>query len=390
MRRILFVHADSGVPGRKLLFYVTEDWYFVSHRMPLALAAQAAGYDVSVVTRVRDHKAAIRQAGLRLIPFENSRTGVNPLAELLTVLRLIRLYRHERPAIVHHVAMKPVLYCSIAASFAGRPRIINALAGMGWIFTAREGGARWLKLIVRWALRRVLPTGVVLVQNPDDAQLMADLGVAASQIVVIPGSGVDLTKFRPLPEPVSIPTVVLPARLLWDKGVGEFVAAARSLRRQGIQARFILAGLPDAANPAAVPPVLIRKWVDEGVIEHLGWVEDMPRLLAESHIVCLPSYREGAPKALIEAAAAGRPIVTTDVPGCRHVVTHGDNGLLVPARNADLLGEAIATLIGDPELRRRMGARGRSRAERDFGLDRVIEEVLALYAAGGQPSLRYI
>ena len=364
---------------RKLLFFVTEDHYFVSHRLPLAVAAQQAGYDVCVVTRVRVKGDAIRGAGIRLIPLENARSSLNPLRDLRTLWNLIAVYRQEQPDIVHHVAMKPVLYGTIAAWVAGVPRVVNAFAGMGWLFTSRRGSARWLRLAVRAALRQVVRSGIALVQNPDDARFLAGLGASADRIRRIAGSGVDLTKFRPTSPPGGDPVVVVPARLLWDKGVGEFVAAARLLRARGVSARFVLAGAPDPLNPASITEREVTAWVHEGIVEHVGWIEDMPRLLASSHIVCLPSYREGMPKALIEAAAAARPIVTTDVPGCRDVVAHGDNGYLVPSGNARALADALQRLLDDPSLRASMGARGRERAEREFGIDRVIDQTLAIY-----------
>lgn len=364
----------------KLLFFVTEDWYFVSHRLQLAIAAQRAGYRVSVVTRVREHGDAILMAGLKLIPFEISRSGFNPVTELWALIRLILLYRRERPDIVHHVAMKPVLYGTIAARVFGTPRVINALAGMGWLFTSSTWLAQALKSLVRLGLRRLLRYGIALVQNPDDVQLLVHLGVSESCIRRIAGSGVDLHCFVVRPEPDGIPVVVLSARLLWEKGVGEFVAASQLLRRRDIVARFVLAGIPDATNPSCVSFADINSWVQAGIVEHMGWVTDMPRFLAMSHIVCLPSYREGLPKCLVEAAAAGRPIVTTDVPGCREVVHDGDNGLLVPSRDVEALAQALARLIKNPALRRRMGARGRIRAEREFSLETVIQQTLALYA----------
>jgi glycosyltransferase involved in cell wall biosynthesis len=220
-----------------------------------------------------------------------------------------------------------------------------------------------------------------LVQNPDDAALVAQLGAPTSRIRRIAGSGVDLEQFRPTPSPEGRTgiVVVLPARLLWDKGVGEFVAAARILVRRGVTARFLLAGEPDPLNPASIPDDQILQWTREGVVESLGWIADMPALLAACDIVCLPSYREGLPKSLIEAAAAGKPIVTTDVPGCREIVHDGDNGLLAPPRNANALADALGRLIGDPALRERMGARSRARAEQEFGLELVIRQTLALY-----------
>lgn len=363
----------------RLLYFVTEDWYFCSHRLPLATAARDAGYDVTVVTRVREHGEAIRAAGLQLEPFEIARSGTNPWRELLTLLRLVALYRRIRPDIVHHVAMKPVLYGSLAAYLAGVRSVINALAGMGWLFTSAGGGARLLKHGVRLALGRLLARGIALVQNPDDAELLARLGVPRGNIRRIAGAGVDLMYFHPTPEPDGTPVIVLPARLLWDKGVGEFVEAARLLRSRGVAARFVLAGDPDRANPASIPTTQVAEWAKGGTVEHMGWMSDMQSVFERAHIVCLPSYREGLPKALIEAAAAGRPIVTTDVPGCREVVDDGVHGFCVPPRDAHALADALATLIADPVLRARMGQAARMRAEREFGLDAVIAQTLALY-----------
>lgn len=363
----------------RLLIFVSEDWYFVSHRLHIALAARNAGYDVTILTRVREHGAIIRAAGLRLLPFELSRSNIGPIAELRTLARLVRVYRHERPDVVHHVAMKPVLYGAIAARLAGTSHVINALAGMGWLFTSSAGLARMLRPVVREVLARLLRRGLALVQNDDDAALLQRIGVPVSRIRQIPGSGVDLQRFAPTPEPASVVTVVLAARLLWDKGVGVYVAAARILRARGVEARFLLAGEPDPSNPSSVARVQVQDWVAEGIVTCIGWVSDMPRLLADAHIVCLPSYREGAPKSLLEAAAAGRPIVTTDVPGCRQVVEHGENGLLVPPRDAHALADALGRLINDPQMRIRMGAAGRRRAELEFGTDSVARQTLALY-----------
>lgn len=363
----------------KLVYFVTEDWYFCSHRLQLAMAAKAAGYDVTVITRVREHQDVIREAGLTLVPFEMARSGMNPLSEFFVIVRLARLYQMLKPDIVHHVAMKPVLYGSLAAKIVGVPRVVNALAGMGWLFTATRGFALIVKPVVRGLMRVLLRRGVVLVQNPDDAAMFLSLGLPSGNICRIAGSGVDLSVYIPVPERDGVPVVVLPARLLWDKGVGEFVEAARMLRADGVAARFVLAGEPDEANPASISAEQVDAWVREGCVECRGWIEDMPRLFAEAHVVCLPSYREGLPKALIEASAAGKPIVTTDVPGCREVVRHEDNGFLVPVRDAESLAKALSQLILNPALRKTMGARARERAEAEFGLERIIGQTLALY-----------
>jgi glycosyltransferase involved in cell wall biosynthesis len=366
-------------PRRKLLLFITEDHYVVSHRLALAVAAQAHGYDVAIVARERNCGDVIRGAGLRLIPFENARSSLNPFSDLRMVARLIALYRREQPDIAHHVAMKPILYGSMAAKTLRRVRVVNAIAGMGWLFTSQNGHARWLKPIVTRALTRLTASGLTIVQNPDDQAMLVELGLEPGRIRLIPGAGVDLDVFHPGASPDGPPTVVMATRLLWDKGVGEFVAAARLLRARGVDARFVLAGEPDPLNPATVSADDVHSWTREGIIEYAGFVVDMPRLLSRSHVVCLPSYREGLPKSLIEAAAAGRAIVTTDVPGCREAVRDGYNGLLVPPRSPDELAAALERLIVDPVLREQMGRHGRVLAERRFGQDAIIRQTLAVY-----------
>lgn len=361
----------------KLLFFVSEDWYFCSHRLPLAVAASEAGFDVGVVTRVRAHEQRILAAGLRVIPFEMSRRGMHVLEERRVLARLTEIYRRERPDLVHQVAMKPVIYGSLAARRAGVGSVVNALAGMGWLFTSERLTARLIKPFVSLAIRSLLRTTHVIVQNPDDAALMNGLGL--KYVHLIPGSGVDTDLFAPVPEPSGTPLVILPARMLRDKGVDEFVAAAKRLKERRIDARFALVGAPDFENPAAVPAEQLAAWRDTGVIEWWGQRDDMAQVYAHAHIVCLPSYREGLPKVLLEAAASGRPIVTSDAPGCREIVRHEDNGLLVAPRDVAALTEALARLIGDPVARRRMGERGRQRVLEEFSLATVIAETLALY-----------
>jgi glycosyltransferase involved in cell wall biosynthesis len=369
--------------NRKLLFFVTEDWYFCSHRLPLALAAKEAGFDVSIVTRVSSHGEQIKAAGLELIPLELSRRGLNPLTELRLIGRLISIYRSEHPDIVHHVALKPVLYGSIASLFANVPCVVNALAGLGFLFSCHSLKVRSVRPLVKLVFRLLLNrrNSRVILQNPDDVRLMCDGCVLSRErIALILGSGVDIRQFTVLPEQSGQPIVILASRLLWDKGVGEFVEAAKQLRLQCVRARFVLVGEGDAENPSTIPDEQLQTWHEEGVIEWWGRREDMPKVFAQSHIVCLPSsYGEGVPKVLIEAAACGRPIVTTDAPGCREIVQDGLNGFLVPLRDAAAVAEALKKLIEAPELRRKMGVKGRELVEREFSLDKVNNETLALY-----------
>ncbi len=365
----------------KLLFVVTEDWYFCSHRLPLAVAAREAGYEVAVATRVDRHGGAIEAAGLRLIPLRRlRRRSGNPLRELAALLELWRIFRRERPGLVHLVALKPVIYGGLAARLAGVPHRVAAIAGMGHLFTAGDRRTRLLAGLVRGLYRLALGGGDtrVIVQNPDDREILAGTGITAPERCrLIRGSGVDLSRFTPRPEPGGPMTVMLASRLLWTKGVGEFVAAARSLREEGI--RFVLVGDPDPENPAAIDDSTLEDWVAEGVIEHWGWQEEMAGVLAQAHVVCLPSWREGLPKVLLEGAALERALVATDVPGCREVVVGGRTGLLVPPRDAVALAEAIRRLVADPGLRRRLARAARERVKQEFSLERVISETLALY-----------
>jgi glycosyltransferase involved in cell wall biosynthesis len=366
----------------KLLFFISEDWYYWSHRRPLALAARDAGYNVVLVTRVGDLKASIEAEGIRVIPFAISRGGTNPLRDIGMLVRLIAVYRRERPTVVHQVAIKPVIFGSIAARIVGVAHVVNALGGLGFSFIARSWRGRILRVLVRLLLRAALSRGVLVLQNADDAELLCGKRmVDRAKVRIVRGSGVDLGRFRPAVEPpTGAPVVVLPARMLWDKGVGEFVAAARRLRMSGCDARFVLVGGRDEENPQSIDATSLARWQQDGVVEWWGHRDDMPAVYGLATVVCLPSYREGMPKALLEAAACGIALVTTDVPGCREVVRQGVNGLLVPAQDALALADALADLLADPVRRRRFAEESRALAEREFGEALVVAEFLAIYS----------
>jgi glycosyltransferase involved in cell wall biosynthesis len=372
----------------KLLFFITEDWYFCSHRLPLARAAIKAGFEVVLLTNVQAHGDMIRSEGIRVIPLALQRRSMNPLRELKTILHVVGVYRAERPDIVHHVAMKPVLYGSVAAFVVSMHRVVNALAGMGYLFISESLMTRALRACIKRLYSFFLNRNEsrIILQNPDDARMFVKYGMAEeARICLIRGSGVNVSIFAPTPELPQPVTVVLPARMLLDKGVVEFVAAARILIKQGCVARFILVGNLDPENPAAIAEEQLHLWQQEQNVEWWGHRSDMPAVLEQAHIVCLPSYREGVPKALLEAAACGRPIVATDVPGCREIVREGVNGLLVPARNALALAEALRTLIDDKELREQMGAKGREIVLNDFSEQKIVAETLAVYQDSSVP-----
>ena len=364
----------------KLLLLVNDPAFFLSHRLPVAQAARRAGYDVVVATGPGHGGETIRGHGIQHREVPMSGAGRNPLGELRALLAVRRLLKEEAPDIVHLVTIKPILYGGLVARWLGIPAMVAAVSGMGYLFTAERAGAvrRLAEMLYRAALDH--PNGRVIVQNEDDRDGLRAMGaLRRDQAVLVPGSGVDLDAFAPTPLPAGRPVVLLPARMLWDKGVGEFVEAARALRQRGLDARFVLAGTAGHHNPASVPLARLEAWREEGVVEWWGWQPDMAAVLAQASIVTLPSYREGMPKVLLEAAAAGRPVVTTDVPGCRDAVDPGRSGELVPARDAAALAAAIERLLGSPGERAAMGARGRERAEARHGIDRVVEAHLAIY-----------
>jgi glycosyltransferase involved in cell wall biosynthesis len=365
----------------RIAFLVTVDWYFYRHYCALASAVCNAGYEVVVISGVDTHSDLIREAGFKLVPLEISRKGMHPLRELATVLRLIRTLRRISPDVLHTIAQKPALYGSIASSLAGVPLLVAALPGLGWLFTSEEWRARLGRRLVIRGYRILLkrPNVRVLVQNSTDRDELTQL--AALDAALIPGSGVDLERFAPHSPPAQPITIVLASRLLWVKGIGELVEAARLLRERGVACRCVLVGMPDEGNPASVSSAQLETWQSEGTIEWWGYQENMPAVFRRSHIACLPTYyREGIPKFLLEAAASGLPIVATDMPGCRDAVIAGNNGLLVPPKDAVSLADALQCLITNQELRTSFGRRSRELAEARFGNDRIASETLAVYA----------
>lgn len=366
----------------KIIFFVTVDWFFCSHFLGRAIGARNAGYEVLVLTDVNRHGEIIRNAGLQLLPLPISRNSVNPFSALITLLRIVRVYRRERADLIHHVALKPILLGSVAATLAGCRGVINAVVGGGYVFTSPHPFARMLRPFLSMGLRLLLnPLGSrVVFENGDDLDNFANAGFVRRQdAVLIRGAGVDPSGFQLAGETHSLPVVVLVARLLWDKGIGEFVEAARILHQHGLKARFVIVGDPDPENRACIDSATLEVWREEGAVELWGFRRDIPQILAQASVACLPSYREGLPKSLLEAMAAGLPCVTTDVPGCREAVRDGDNGLLVPPKDWRALAVALEHMIRNPEHARKMGQRGRERLEQEFSAQHVNESTLALY-----------
>lgn len=369
--------------ARRLLFVVNNPAFFMSHRVPVALAAQRAGYDVHVATMDGPAVADIEALGMTHHAIPMTRSGKHPLQELGTLLALLRLFRRLRPQVVHLVTIKPVLYGGIAARLARVPGMVAAISGLGFVFLSNSLKMRLVRAVVARLYRLALDhrNSRVIFQNGADRDLLKSLGaVRDEQVVLIRGAGVDLDLCRALPEPPAPPVVVtMVARLLRDKGVQEFVQAARLLRERGVPVTMRLVGGVDAGNPASATPAEVEAWQREGCVQALGERADVPQLYADSHIAVLPSYREGLPKSLIEAAACGRAVVTTDVPGCRDAIDPGKTGLLVPVRDPQALADAIARLAGDATQRQAMGAAGRALAEREFNIERVARIHVDLY-----------
>ncbi|MGH2442451.1 MAG: glycosyltransferase family 4 protein [Chloroflexota bacterium] len=368
----------------KLLFNVNVAWFFISHRLEIARASRDSGFEVHIAADVEspEEAAILQREGVTFHRVRVSRAGLTPLRDFIYLRQLERVMKVVRPALVHNVTVKPVIYGTIAARRVGIPGIVNAVAGLGYGFSPGES-RRMLSTILRTAYRVALnhPEVRVIFQNEDDLNTLAGAKVIdRRQAVLIRGSGVDLDEFGFVPEPPGIPTVVMPARMLRDKGVMEFARAAQILRKNGAVGRFLLAGMIDKGNRAGLRATEISVLERETGVEWLGHVSDMATLLRNSHIVCLPSYYgEGLPKSLLEACAAGRPIVTTDVPGCRDAVRHGENGLLVEPRSAEAVAGALGKLLLNHNLRMSMGAAGRRRAEDEFGLRKVVQDTLDLY-----------
>ncbi len=364
----------------RLLYVVTEDWYFLSHRLPMARSARAAGFEVHVATRVQHGAAAIEREGFILHPVAFSRGRLSLWAAFNTVRELRRIYRAVEPAICHHVSLQASVLGSLSA--LGRPvACVNALTGLGYTFSSGAAKAKLLRPMISALMKALFDRRrcVVLVQNPADRDEMTAIGIPADRVALIPGSGVDINALRPLPEPPGPPSMAFVGRLLEMKGIRTLVEAHRLLRGRGVNIDLLIAGTPDPANPDSIGEREAAAWNEEPGITWLGHVADIPALWARVHMAVLASRREGIPKSLLEAAACGRPMVATDVPGCREVVRAGETGLLVPVGDPTALALAIETLAASPELRARYGAAARQLATDTFSADAIGRQTVALY-----------
>jgi len=369
---------DSAKP--RLLYVVTEDWAFLSHRLPMARAAREGGFEVHVATRVSNGAAAIEAERFVLHPIPFARGSLSAVAALSTVAALRRVHRKVKPVLTHHVALQACVLGMLAS--LGRPcACVNAFIGLGYSFTSGTGKARAVRTIVGSLLRFLVnrKNSIALVQNNDDMSALMSLGIPKDRIALIPGSGVDVNRFTPLVEPVGAPTFGFVGRLLDDKGIRTLVAAHRLLRRRIPDANLLIAGAPDPANPASVTETEARSWNDEVGITWLGHVTDIAAFWAKAHVAVLPSRREGFPLSLMEAAACGRALIASDVPGCRELVLHDQNGLLFPVDDVMALADAMTRLAADPQLRARYAMAARKRAVNEFSASMIGHQTVALY-----------
>jgi glycosyltransferase involved in cell wall biosynthesis len=364
----------------RLLYVVSEDWYFVSHRLPMARAARSFGFEVHVATRVKDDAPAIQAEGFILHPIPFARGRLSPLASLATIRALRRIHRIVDAAVVHHVSLQTSVLGQIAA--LDRPVAkINALTGLGYLFTSNSVKAQLAKSVARPALRLLLNrrSNTNLVQNSDDRAALMALGINPLHIALIRGSGVDVNRFVPLPEAPDPITIAFVGRLLEDKGIRTLIAAHRLLRANGSDMRLLIAGTPDPANPASVNEEEVVSWNKEPGITWLGQVNDISSLWERAHIAVLPSRREGLPLSLLEAAACQRAMIAADVPGSREIVVNEQTGLLFPADDVAALAAALARLAQAPELRTRYAAAARRKVVEEFSADVVGRQIVQLY-----------
>jgi glycosyltransferase involved in cell wall biosynthesis len=377
----------------KLLYFIGVDWFFYSHFLERAIAAKAAGFDVVVVTGLTRSDDPLAQYGIKLIGIPFERRSLNPIGLIRNLLDIIQVLKQEKPDIVHQIALKPILIGSIACRVLGIKRVISAVVGLGFAFSSDKATARIIRRVLSVMFRVVLDKqhAKTVFENTDDRNYFVAQGwVREESAILIRGAGVDVERFKPPRVDTmaacikrdSPPIVMLLSRMLWDKGIGEFVEAARLLRQQHGDgyAQFVLVGDPDDDNRGAISREQLLRWHDEAVVQWWGFKPDVENALSQATLSCLPSYREGLPKSLLESLAMGLPCIATDVPGCREAVIDGVNGLLVPVRDAAALAQAIERLLSDPGLCQQFGQASRQMALSEFSSDLVNQQTLALYA----------
>lgn len=363
----------------KIAISATTSWNLYNSRLNLARALVNLGHEVILLSPRDEFTEFLLAEQFRWVNLAVRPRSKNPLYELAAILSLVRFYRAEQPDVANHFTPKGVIYGSLAAKISGVKRIVNTITGLGSVFSNER--SRWLQWLITLLYRIALTNTTTIFQNPDDQKLFEQRGLVKSpNSLLVPGSGIDVQKFAETPEPTGDPVVILPSRFVEEKGIRYFVEASRLLKERRVAARFVLVGRPEDDQPTAINSTEITQWMNEGVVEWWGWHNNMEQIYPLAHIVCLPTYyMEGIPKSLIEAAACGRALVATDVPGCREIVHNGENGLLVPPKNARALADAIEKLVNDADLRKQMGAKSRQLAVDEFSKEKVIAAYLKVY-----------
>ncbi|BAN26931.1 glycosyltransferase family 4 protein [Caballeronia insecticola] len=373
---------------RKVVLFANTDWYLYHFRLSLMKRLRDDGYEIVLLSPPGEYAQKLLDLGFRWHAVPMQRRSLNPWRELMLIQWLAQFFARERPGIVHGFTIKGAVYGSLAAKLASVPVCINAIDGMGYVFTSNTAKARMLRPMVRQVMKLAFhgPSCALILQNPDDAMLFRQAKIVEDRAMrIVRGAGVDFKRFTPREETAGEPQqplrILVAARLIREKGIEDYAEAARILKAENRSIRFLLAGAPDEGNPAAVSVKAVRRWVDEGLIEYLGHVSDMPALLSEVDVVALPSYyREGLPTTLVEGAACALPLITTDGPGCREVVSrNGEDGLIVPPRDARALADAIRLLDDDRALARKLGRAAHEKGLREFDETVVLDKLLATY-----------
>ncbi len=373
--------------NKKLLFNITEDWFFCSHFLHRALTAKNSGYEIIVCSNENNKRIKIENYGFKFFHVPYNRKNLNPFYEIYVLFKLVILFRKLKPNIVHNIAVKPIILGSIASRISGIKSVINAPVGMGYLFTSNSLKAKFLKIILNFLFKKLLNSyhgnqrkNKVIFENYDDMNYFLNLGIVSRrETLVIRGAGVEIKKLIKRDQKHKIPTITLLARMLKDKGVIEFVEAAKIIKSKEVKANFLLVGDIDSLNPTSLKKETLLMWDDLNIVRWLGWIDNVDQILIDTDILCLPSYREGLPKALLEGAAMSLPIVTTDTVGCRDVVQEGLNGFLVPIKNVEELANKILILINNQKLRLKMGIESYKLAKSQFSADIINSQTMEVY-----------
>lgn len=370
------------MPNKKKIVYVVNvDWFFISHRLPLALEAKKRGYEVAIATTNTGRFKELEDLGFQMYDLKIGRSGTNPFKEFFSIIKLIKILKKIKPTVIHNVTLKMSIYCSIATRFIQSAKVINAISGLGYNFTLerKTRSQKIINTLMKFAFNK--KNFYFIFQNPDDLQLFQKLKFGKeNKFYLIKGAGIDLDRFIfSERKKRSYITFILTARMLKDKGISEFITASKIVIIMYPNTKFILAGDIDKENLASYQEEELKNEISGTNIDWLGYRDDILELLLDSDVMVFPSYREGLPKSLIEAAAVGLPIITTDAVGCRECVDEGINGFLVPIGNSNILAKKMIELIENPAMIQKMGIASRLKAEKEFSLDMVIEKTFALY-----------